>query len=325
MSRPLITSGGIVREIADGASLTVPRAGSLPGSPAQGDAVVLTTDGLLYVYDGSAWVAGGVTSQQLGGFISEDTANYYELSAASAMPGAANFVAVVMAVSLANRSGAAFEPIFSKIDGAASSGWYIAWSYGQVEVFCATDAGHITISVPTAAYNPNLTRGHLLCVGLRVYSSGGDVFGEVWIGPARYDSQTNVGGTVVANTANAGRALSSALSPGAGNAIFAGLGYYAGTVTTAQMRRIMGRCVAQATIPEDVIAWTSVYQGQDVDTAPATWTPSVGTGTMAEVGTCEGVSGFFPPGGSGNNVIVASGGGGGLSDYETRRRILLLG
>lgn len=289
-------------------TIRLPRVAALPGSANTGDCVVLddgsALDGITHVYNGSAWIPLGVTSKQLGGFISESTANFYELSAAGAMPGAADFVAVVMCVSLANRNGAAFEPIFSKVDASLTEGWYIAWSFGQVEAYVKCSATSVSVFATTAEYNPNLNRGHLLCVGLRVWSSGGDVFAELWIGPAMYSSSTAAGQTVVANTADAGRALASALTSGPSNAVFAGLGYYAGTVTTAQMREIMGRCVAQATIPEDVISWTSVYQGQDVDTAPATWTPSVGTGTMAENGTCEGVAGFFPPGAAGNNVIV---------------------
>ncbi len=283
---------------------------AFPGSPTQGDLVVLTTNDTLYYYDGANWVPAGVTSQQLGGFISESTSNYYELSSAAAMPGADDFVAVAMAVPLADRSAGDFEPIFSKVDSGFTSGWYLAWSYGLLEAFIVLASGSITLSVPVGNYDANRLRGFLTCVGLRVYSSGGDVYAELWVGPARYQGPNSVTSTVAPNTADAGRALSSAVGfTTSSNAIFAGIGYYEGTVTTAQMREIMGRCVAQSTIPEDLIAWDSVYQGQDVSTAPATWTPSMGTGTMAEVGTCEGVAGFFPPGAGGNNVITASGGG----------------
>jgi len=37
-------------------TIRLPRVASLPGSANQGDAVVLTSDGLLYVYDGSNWI-----------------------------------------------------------------------------------------------------------------------------------------------------------------------------------------------------------------------------------------------------------------------------
>lgn len=310
-------------------TIRLPRVAALPGTANAGDCVVLVDgsplDGITHVYNGTTWVPLGVSSQQLGGFISEDVANYYELSAAAAMPGADDFIAVALAVPLANRNGAGWEPIFSKIDATFTSGWYLAWAYGQIEGYVICNAGSIQVAAPVGNYDANALRGHLVCVGLRVYEVAGNINAELWVGPAMIVGPTTTSAPMLPNTTDQGRALGSSYgAAAASNAIFAGIGYRAGTVTNAQMRTIMGRCVAQGAIPEDVVAWTSVYQGQDVKTAPATWTPSVGTGTMAEVGTCEGVEGFFPPGAAGNNVIVAAGGAGGLDNYAVRKRIAVL-
>lgn len=305
--RPLSVQSGASREIADGTALLVPRVATLPASPTQGDTVVLTTDGLLYVYDGSAWVAAGVSSREVIAFESTSLANEYTLSSSSACPGAADFVAIALVVPFRVRDAAKWMPIIDKRNG--STGWWVSWNYGSLAAQVFTAAGGILVSCPTTQWPSDRRQGELHVVGLRVFNNAGTPNAELWIGPNRYAGPSNVGATTVSpNSSTALRCLDGVYFGDeiAAQCHFSGFGYYEGTVTDSQMRRIMGAAQARGELPTDIITWTNLFVGAGVEGVPSTWSPVLGTPTLSKNGSPASARAFFPPGGASNNVIVGA-------------------
>jgi len=325
--RPLSMQSGTSREIADGTALLVPRVATLPASPTQGDAVVLTTDGLLYVYDGSAWVAAGLSSELPGGVLSDDLANHYA-TAANTAGGANNFVAVALVSFTAQRNGAKVEPIIGCYD-TAGAGWLLSHRYGQLDaaVFVTT-YGLTQAAAPTSIFSANARMGELLAIGQRVWTDAGGTKIELWVGPARHVYAESAGyGTPIAESAPF-TALSCVASGDEGpfGGVLFGCAYYEGTVTDAQMRSILGAAQVRAVIPEDVVTWNLCHQGRDGKTAPSSWPASVGSHALVRAGTPTAIADvYWPAGGAANNVLVTAGGSGGLSEYDVRKRAVVLG
>jgi hypothetical protein len=302
----------------------LPRVASLPGSPAQGDAVVLTTDGLLYVYDGSAWVAAGLSSELPGGVLSNDLADHYA-TAANTAGGANNFVAVALVAFTEQRDGGNVEPIIGCYDQ-AGAGWLLSHRYGQLDasVFVTT-YGLVQAAAPTAVFSANARLGELCAVAQRVWTDAGGTKVELWVGPARLIYAESAGfGTPIAETAPfTVLSCSAGTDEGPFNGAFFGCAYYEGTVTDAQMRSILGAAQVRAVIPEDVITWDLCHQGRDGKTAPSSWPAAVGSHALVRAGSPTAIADvYWPSGGAGNYTIA---GGGGLSEYDVRKRAVVLG
>lgn len=314
-----------------GTRLGLPVVTSFPGSPAKGDAVVLDSDGLVYVYDGTQWVPGGVTSLEPQGFATTATTDHYT-SPNAAWPGANDFVAVAAWVNTGPIDGGKIMPIVSSSNG--SSGWAMCVSYGILTVYAyVAGFGLIQATADANLVPPLRRRGHLIPIGLRFYGAGPGVFAsiECWIGPARYEIGVSgafgsmgpaTGPLYLGGTDPAGFFFDNVPSVGA----LLGLGYYEGTVTTEEMRRIMGRVQATAAIPEDLLAWDGVIQGPTMFPVASTFVSDVGSVTFTKQGSPTAIRSYFPSGGAGNHVVPpAGGGGGGLTTYDVLSRQLALG
>jgi len=187
----------------------LPRVASLPGSPAQGDAVVLTTDGLLYVYDGSAWVAAGLSSELPGGVLSTSLSDSYATSGAVA-GGANNFFVMAIVMLTETRNNAKVEPIINS-QSTGTSGWHLSIGYGAVlsGVYVNT-YGLQAASIPAGVFDPHTRSGEVLAIGAYFWgaSAGTIVATDLWVGPARCAQTAGGGvGAVVVNTTTALKVL----------------------------------------------------------------------------------------------------------------------
>lgn len=307
--------------------IRMPRAATFPGSPAQGDAVVLTTDGLLYVYDGTAWVPAGVSSRKVGGVLSNANASAYaSASNIAGSGGATDFVVMALVVFTEPRDNGAIEPIASVFD--ASAGWLLSHKYGQLTASVRGSASWVEAFATTTYFSANARLGELIPVAMRVFDDAGTMRIELWEGPARVATGSSAADAPVVNTTDPLRVMTGTYfgSTAPLNGIVAGLGYYAGTVTNAQMRALLGQAQATGEVPLDVVTWGLCYQGQAVKTAPTTWVPTLGSGDLTKSGSPEGVENYFPPGASANNVIIGGGGaaaeaGRATLDFGTRTQI----
>ena len=297
-------------ELSDAAPLRLPRGAAFPGSPTQGDTFVLTTDGQAYVYDGTTWQSHVAASSPSRGFVTEALTDSYQASATGVCPGADDFVVVALAVPFTERDNAKVQIIAQNVSGA--TGWRIAWSYGLLSADVYDGVGSVlALNAPSAIFDPRAKAGELHAIAMRVRQVGGVTQLSLWVGPAR---------KALLLGANAGVAAASGgtLRVGSGtyfgdevatDAAVLGLGYYAGTLTDAQMRTLLGRCVADGALPTDVIAWTTAWTGDQFVGVPASVSAAVGTGTLSKQGSPAEIAGFFPSGAGG--VLIAGGGGGG--------------
>lgn len=248
----------------------------------------------LLTWNGSAWVSAELPGRSRG-FRSTSLADHYAAGSAGLVPGADNFIAIVGWVPQANRNGAKIETLAECRNGA--TGWAIRYEYGILTVLAFDSVGGVASAiVPTTGnYAPNQERGKLHMIGLRAFQSGGLLNVEAWLGPERYN--TSVAGAGMAPGTLGTFQLANAITFGdesAVNGTITGFAYFDSTVTDAQMRAIMGDAIQRGRIDPNALAWDAIYQGTDVQTAPATWsgTPAA----LNRVGSPTGVAAtYFPP------------------------------
>lgn len=258
--------------------------------------------GLDAVWALDAGGGGGLAEYQ--GFQTFSLFDYYVVPAASGgtvAPGANEFLVVALVAPFNLRS--AFDDMIVQCAagaGGASRGWRLNWNNGNLIGTVYVDSGFVSpLQAMVGSYISGQELGHMHALALRVGFFSGTVSLQVWVGPAQRAVQTSPVSTVVpANNAI------DRMTVGAGdlfgdqremNGGIYGLSYFQGAVTDDEMREILGKCLAQQAIPTDVIAWTNLWQGADVVTAPAVWPADIGLVNLERVGFPEASQAYFPP------------------------------
>lgn len=285
--------------------------GTDPAAPLEvGDTAYVTGVGRVYCSD--AGTSGGLDAvwsrsgaqDAYDGFQSLNLADYYVVPGASGgtvCPGADDFIFVVLAVPFVTRDGTGYDMIAQNAGGAggAARGWRLQWANGsdlEADVY-VTGPGVVTAISAAATYSADYGKlGHMHALAIRCYQSAGNTVLELWCGPARIAVAVGVGGVLPASNAADVMTIASGVVFGNERALNGGIygvGYYEGTRTDDQMRALMGRCLTELRIPDDVV-WDSRWQGVDVVTAPATWAATDGGVALDRAGTPTGSSAFFP-------------------------------
>ena len=312
MTRPIVQQGHF-REISSSEALNVPNGASFPISPVLGDQYVLSTDGVLYVYNGTEWIPSGVYSRPSQGFQTSVLTDYYKSSGVGVCPGSNDFIFTALTVPFTSRNAAKVQFIAQCVNGA--TGWRLFWAYGSLraDVFDGTGT-LVSATVPVTEFDSRQHAGDMHVVTLRCRQVTNTEV-SVWVGSGQRVLQASTNPNILPGT-TANLLLGSGTFSGDEVAMEGGIygfGYYAGTLTDDQLRTITGRCAAQGTLPLDVITWTNAYTGSSFLGVPGTVSPVVGSGDLTKQGSPTYSTAFFPPGGGGNNVITVSGGGGGSS------------
>lgn len=285
--------------------------GAGPATPLEaGDRAYVTDVGPVYCK--SAGTIGGLDAVWLRegaddsyqGFQSSDLANYYVVPAASGgtvCPGADDFIFVALVAPFTVRSSINFNMVAqcAGAAGGAARGWRLHWATGtniEATVYVTGPAALQAVS-GTTAYSASFGKlGHMHALAMRVYQSGGNTICEAWVGPARIAQATGAALVLPANNAADRMRLASGQVFGSEFALEGGIygaGYYEGTLTDDQMRALMGSCLTELRIPDDV-AWDNRWQGADVVAAPANWPATDGAVALERVGAPTGSEAFFP-------------------------------